>query len=48
MSLILCITKILHGTGDISVLDYGFFVIHALVDVNKNGVYGLDLINKRW
>ena len=38
----------LHGTGNISVLDSGFFVIHVLVDENKNGVYGLDLIKNKW
>ena len=48
MSLILGITKILHETGNISVLDSGSFVIQVLSDLNNNGVYGLYLIKKRW
>ena len=47
VSLMLCLTKMIHGTGNIVVLDYGFCVIHGLVDMKKKGVYGVTLIKKR-
>ena len=48
MSLILFITTILHGIGNIFVLYSDFFVIQVLVDINNNGVYGSDIIKKGW
>ena len=48
MLLILCTTKILYGTGNISVLCSDFFVIQVLVDMNKTGFYELGIIKKRW
>ena len=40
-------TKNIHVTGNIVVLDYGFCVLQRLMDINKKGVYGTDIINKR-
>ena len=48
MSLILRLTKKLHGTGEIVLLDSGFCVLQGLVDIEKKGVYGAALTKKRW
>ena len=44
----LCLTKMLHRTGNIDVSDSGFCVLQILVDIKKKGVYGAALIKKMW
>ena len=41
------LTKNLHGTENIFVLDYGFCVLHVLVGINKKGLLWSDVIKKR-
>ena len=41
------LTKKLHITGKIVVLDSGFYVLQVLVDIKNKGVYGDALIKKR-
>ena len=40
------LTKMLHGTGNIVVLDYGFFALQELVDMKKKGVYEAALVKE--
>ena len=47
MSLMLLLTKILHGTGKVVVLDSGFCVIQVLVDIKNKGVCRAAIIKKR-
>ena len=44
MSLMLHPMKMLHGAGDIVVLDSGFCVLRGLVDIKKKGLYGTDIL----
>ena len=44
--LMLLPTKILHRTGNISMLDDGLCVFQVLVDMNSKGVYGSNIIRK--
>ena len=46
-SLILRLTKKLHGTGKILVLDSGSCVLQGLVDIKKKGIYGATIGKKR-
>ena len=43
----LCLTKELHGKGNIFVLDSVFCVLQGLVKIKKKGVYGAAIIKKR-
>ena len=47
MSLVLRLTKNIHGTGNIVVLDYGLCVLQGLLDITKKSVFGKALIEKR-
>ena len=47
VSLMLLLTKNLPVTGNIVVLYSSFCVLQGLVDINKKGIYGAALINKR-
>ena len=47
MSLMLRLTKNIHGTGNIVVLDSGLCVMQGLVYITKKSVYGDALIEKR-
>ena len=47
LSLMLCLTKNIHGAGNIIVLDYGFFFFQGFLDIEKKGVYLDSVINKR-
>ena len=42
------LTKNIHSTGNIFVLDSGLCVQRGLVYIKNNGVYGTVLIKKRW
>ena len=44
---LLQLTKPVHGTGKVFVLDSGFCVLQALVELKKCGVYAHALIKKR-
>ena len=46
VSLMLCLTKNLHGTGK-SFLDSYLCVLQGLEDIKKKGVYGSDILRKR-
>ena len=45
--LLLRLTKALHHTGKVVVLDSGFCVLSALVDLKKVGVYLAAVVKKR-
>ena len=47
MSLMLRLTKNLHGAGGNFMLYDGLYVLQGLVDINKKGVYGDNLVSKR-
>ena len=40
-------TKPIHGTGKVVVMDSGFCVAKGIVEMEKKGVYGQALIKKR-
>ena len=44
---LLCLTKPVHGCGKVFVLDSGFCVLKALVELMKKGVFAHALIKKR-
>ena len=48
MSLVLCLTENIIATGNIVVLNSCLCVMRNLVDINKKGVYGENLINNGW
>ena len=43
----MCLTKPVHGTGKLFVLDSGFCVLQALVELAKVGVFAHALVKKR-
>ena len=45
--LCLCLTKSIHGTGNVVVMDSGFCVLKAIVTLKNNGVFSSALIKKR-
>ena len=44
----LILTKEIHVTGNIVVLDSGYFFWQVLVDTKNKGLYGATLVNNRW
>ena len=46
MSLVLRLTKNIHGTGTIVVLFYSLCVLQGLVDIKKKELYGDTIIDK--
>ena len=44
---LMCLTKPVHGTGKLFVLDSGFCVLQALVELAKVGVFAHALVKKR-
>ena len=46
-SLIIRLTKLLHGTGKVVVLDSGFCILHGIIELMKRVARASALINKR-
>lgn len=46
-SLVLRLTKNLYGSGSIVVMDSGFYVVKAIVELRKKGIFSSALIKKR-
>ena len=47
VGLCLHLTKFFHGTGNVLIMDSGFCVVQALVELKKRGVFSSALIKKR-
>lgn len=46
-ALLLCLTKSIWSTGKVVILDSGFCVLKAIIELKKKGVYASALIKKR-
>ena len=47
VGLFLRMTKLIHGTGNVVVMDSGFCVLQAVIEFKKVGVFSSSLIKKR-